>query len=78
MLNYLSTAMDSNDFAVTKSEEKNMSSPSHAEHLERLHTAGGHVNDRNQPALPVYHRTFASPSPLGLISFATGISPHPC
>ncbi|KAJ5408185.1 hypothetical protein N7509_002068 [Penicillium cosmopolitanum] len=65
--------MVSNDFAVTKSEEENTSPSSHADHLERLHTAGGHVNDRSQPALPVYHRTFASPSPLGLISFATDI-----
>lgn len=47
-------------------------SNSNANHLERLHTAGGHINDRSQPALPVYHRSFASPSPLGLISFATG------
>jgi len=41
-------------------------------HLERLHTAGGHLDDRSQPALPVVHRKFANPSPLGLISFATG------
>jgi uncharacterized protein len=42
-------------------------------HLERLQTAGGHPNDRTQPALPVVHRTFANPAPLGLLSFATGI-----
>ncbi|KAL4738644.1 GPR1/FUN34/yaaH family-domain-containing protein [Aspergillus similis] len=42
-------------------------------HLDRTHTAGGHVNDRSQPGLPVVHRTFANPSPLGLLSFATGI-----
>ncbi|KAE8310004.1 GPR1/FUN34/yaaH family-domain-containing protein [Aspergillus transmontanensis] len=70
--------MDSNDFATTKSEEAKMSSSSQTNHLEhtnlgRVHTAGGHVDDRTQPALPVYHRTFASPSPLGLISFATDI-----
>ncbi|KAJ5674303.1 uncharacterized protein N7477_004237 [Penicillium maclennaniae] len=70
--------MDSNDFATTKSEEANMPSSSQANHiyyenLERLHTAGGHANDRSQPALPIYHRTFANPSPLGLISFATDI-----
>ncbi|KAJ5758783.1 hypothetical protein N7520_005939 [Penicillium odoratum] len=70
--------MDSNDFATTKSEEAGMASSSHGNHLdhanlERLHTAGGHLDDRSQPALPVYHRTFASPSPLGLISFATDI-----
>ncbi|KAJ5108240.1 hypothetical protein N7456_004915 [Penicillium angulare] len=65
--------MHSNDFAITKSEEENMSSSARTNHLERLHTAGGHVNDRSQPSLPVYHRTFASPSPLGLISFATDI-----
>jgi len=43
-----------------------------AAQLERLQTAGGHVNDRSQPALPVVHRNFANPAPLGLLSFATG------
>jgi len=43
------------------------------QHLERLHTAGGHEDDRSQPALPVVHRSFANPAPLGLLSFATGI-----
>lgn len=67
--------MNSTDFATGKSREENFSpSSSHVNHLERLHTAGGHVDDRTQPSLPVYHRTFASPSPLGLISFATGKS----
>jgi succinate-acetate transporter protein len=53
--------------------EKNNSPASH-NHLERLTTAGGHINDRSQPALPVVHRQFANPTPLGLLSFATGIS----
>jgi hypothetical protein len=44
----------------------------HTQHLERLQTAGGHINDRTQPSLPVVHRTFANPAPLGLLSFATG------
>ncbi|KAG9758482.1 hypothetical protein KCU73_g3878, partial [Aureobasidium melanogenum] len=43
------------------------------ERLERLTTAGGHIDDRSQPALPVVHRSFANPAPLGLLSFATGI-----
>ena len=34
---------------------------------------GGHVDDRAQPSLPVVHRSFANPAPLGLLSFATGI-----
>ena len=42
-------------------------------HLERMKTAGGHENDRTQPSLPVVHRTFANPAPLGLLSFATGM-----
>lgn len=42
-------------------------------HLERLRTAGGHTDDRSQPSLPFVHRRFANPSPLGLLSFATGI-----
>ena len=40
--------------------------------LERLQTAGGHPDDRTQPSLPVVHRRFANPAPLGLLSFATG------
>lgn len=40
--------------------------------LERLKTAGGHVDDRSQPSLPVVHRRLANPSCLGLLSFATG------
>ena len=44
-----------------------------AAQLERLKTAGGHVNDRTQPSLPVVHRSFANPAPLGLLSFATGM-----
>ncbi|TVY36118.1 Glyoxylate pathway regulator [Lachnellula occidentalis] len=43
------------------------------EQLERLQTAGGHMDDRSQPSLPVVHRRFANPAPLGLLSFATGI-----
>ncbi|KAF7941307.1 hypothetical protein EAE99_000944 [Botrytis elliptica] len=42
-------------------------------HLERLQTDGGHTDDRTQPSLPIVHRRFANPSPLGLLSFATGI-----
>lgn len=41
--------------------------------LERLQTAGGHPDDRSQPALPVVHRSLANPAPLGLLSFATGL-----
>jgi hypothetical protein len=43
------------------------------QHLERLRTAGGHIDDRSQPSLPVVHRSFANPAPLGLLSLATGI-----
>ncbi len=43
-----------------------------AAQLERLQTASGHINDRTQPSLPVVHRSFANPAPLGLLSFATG------
>lgn len=42
-------------------------------HLEKQTTAGGHEDDRSQPALPVVHRSFANPAPLGLLSFATGV-----
>ena len=47
-------------------------SSSHEDHLERARTAGGHIEDRSQPALPVIHRRLANPAPLGLLSFATG------
>lgn len=40
--------------------------------LRQTLTEGGHVEDRTQPSLPVVHRRFANPSPLGLLSFATG------
>lgn len=41
--------------------------------LEQVRTAGGHVADRDQPSMPVMHRNFANPAPLGLLSFAIGI-----
>ncbi|KAI8656989.1 hypothetical protein NCS56_01304500 [Fusarium sp. Ph1] len=41
--------------------------------LHQTLTEGGHVEDCTQPSLPVVHRRFANPSPLGLLSFATGI-----
>jgi succinate-acetate transporter protein len=43
------------------------------EHLQRQITAGGHIADTSQPILPVFHRKLANPTPLGLLSFATGI-----
>jgi len=60
---------ESYDHAI-KTEEANGGS---AAQLERLRTAGGHEDDRTQPSLPVVHRRFANPAPLGLLSFATGI-----
>lgn len=41
--------------------------------IEKIHTKGGHIDDRAQPSLPVVHRSFANPAPLGLLSFATGM-----
>jgi succinate-acetate transporter protein len=41
--------------------------------IEREKTRGGHIADLDQPSLPVVHRRFANPAPLGLLSFATGI-----
>jgi uncharacterized protein len=43
------------------------------EYLQRQTTAGGHIVDTSQPILPVFHRKLANPTPLGLLSFATGI-----
>ncbi|MCJ1305790.1 hypothetical protein MMC08_008606, partial [Hypocenomyce scalaris] len=42
-------------------------------HLEHQMTAGGHIAETSQPQLPIYHRKLANPTPLGLLSFATGI-----
>lgn len=39
--------------------------------VARFITPGGNPIDNSQPAFPVYHRKFANPSPLGLMSFAT-------
>ncbi|EHK17765.1 uncharacterized protein TRIVIDRAFT_194912 [Trichoderma virens Gv29-8] len=39
----------------------------------KLRTKGGHIDNRDQPSLPVVHRSFANPAPLGLLSFATGL-----
>ncbi|KPI42275.1 Ammonia transport outward protein 2 [Cyphellophora attinorum] len=58
----------SNGYDATDHAEKAVT-----DNLERQRTAGGHVDDRSQPSLPVVHRTFANPAPLGLLSFATGI-----
>lgn len=43
------------------------------DHLERLRTVGGHVDDRTRPSWPTTHRRLANPAPLGLLSFAIGI-----
>ncbi|WWD21087.1 hypothetical protein CI109_105568 [Kwoniella shandongensis] len=38
--------------------------------MARFITPGGHPMDTSQPAFPVFHRKFANPAPLGLMSFA--------
>lgn len=37
--------------------------------MSRFITPGGHPADTSQPALPVFHRKFANPAPLGLMGF---------
>ncbi|KAH7113971.1 GPR1/FUN34/yaaH family-domain-containing protein [Dactylonectria estremocensis] len=49
-----------------------MSSDDQINH-EKSYVAGGHIEDRGQPSLPVAQRRLANGSPLGLLSFATGI-----
>ncbi|WWC91319.1 uncharacterized protein L201_006262 [Kwoniella dendrophila CBS 6074] len=39
--------------------------------MARFITPGGNPIDTSQPAFPVFHRKFANPAPLGLLSFAT-------
>lgn len=55
------------------SSDHKIETSSNNSHLERARTAGGHIEDRSQPALPVVHRRLANPAPLGLLSFATGM-----
>jgi hypothetical protein len=43
-----------------------------SDHIERKSTDGGHLNRWPHPDYPIVNRTLASPSPLGLLSFATG------
>ncbi|KAL2860165.1 GPR1/FUN34/yaaH family-domain-containing protein [Aspergillus pseudodeflectus] len=61
------------DFAPGTSKAGDPDTLASSNHLDRLLTAGGHVNDRSQLPLPVVHRSFANPTPLGLISFAADI-----
>ena len=67
-----STALKMSGYDSADLAEKGATAVNNSHHLERLTTAGGHPNDRSQPALPVVHRSFANPAPLGLLSFATG------
>ncbi|BEJ15993.1 hypothetical protein CspHIS471_0505980 [Cutaneotrichosporon sp. HIS471] len=39
-------------------------------HLERAVTPGGHPIDFSQPAIPVQHRKYGNPIPVGLIAFS--------
>lgn len=63
-----SQKLDRNEY-----EERPQSVSSNEPDLERLRTKGGHIDSRDQPSLPVIHRSFANPAPLGLLSFATGV-----
>lgn len=60
--------MSADSFRLASKAENDIGS----NQLGPIQTAGGHPDDRSQPALPTVHRTFANPSPLGLLSFATG------
>jgi succinate-acetate transporter protein len=59
--------------SISAYDHANKLEESNGNHLEHVRTAGGHIDDRSQPALPVVHRSLANPAPLGLLSFATGI-----
>lgn len=39
-------------------------------HIERMITPGGHPVDYSQPAIPVQHRKYGNPIPIGLIAFS--------
>lgn len=54
--------------------EKASPSELHNDHLKHSYAADGYLNDRSQASLPAVYRIFASTSPLGLLSFATGTS----
>jgi hypothetical protein len=59
--------------SISTYDHANKLEESNSSHLEHIRTAGGYIDDRSQPALPVVHRSLANPAPLGLLSFATGI-----
>jgi succinate-acetate transporter protein len=64
--------MSSDQVDVYDSAEKGGEVPK-SQSLKIIRTKGGHIDDRDQPSLPVVHRSFANPAPLGLLSFATGM-----
>lgn len=67
--------MESSGFAATQAKgEENDISFSQSSYLEHRPTVGGHADNGSQQPLPGVSRSFASPAPLGLISFATGIA----
>lgn len=39
-------------------------------HIERIITPGGHPVDFSQPAIPVQHRRYGNPIPVGLVCFS--------
>ena len=54
--------------------EKAGPSAFHNDHAKHSYAAGNYPNDCPRASLSAVHRKFASPSPLGLLSFATGMS----
>ncbi|KZO96362.1 hypothetical protein CALVIDRAFT_563857 [Calocera viscosa TUFC12733] len=54
------------------SHEKNLNLQTDAsEGSYEPHTPGGHVADASQPTMPVYHRQYGNPAPLGLLAYGT-------
>lgn len=56
---------------VEKMTHQNGSSPEYTGsggQISRFVTPGGHPMDNSQPALPVFHRKFGNPAPLGLMA----------
>lgn len=39
-------------------------------HIERMITPGGHPVDFSQPAIPIQHRKYGNPIPVGLVCFS--------
>jgi len=51
--------------------EKGLKVNTESDDSYEAHTPGGHVADDTQPTMPIYHRQYGNPAPLGLLAYGT-------